>query len=76
METTSKTVLFINGERLELPQEAPLPLVELLRRYRVDPETGGTAVAVNEAVISKAEWPAVQLSDGDRVEIVQARQRG
>ncbi|MDX6240522.1 MAG: sulfur carrier protein [Kribbellaceae bacterium] len=36
----------------------------------------GVAVAVNEAVVTRAEWPGTALTDGDRVEILTAVQGG
>lgn len=36
----------------------------------------GVAVAVNEAVVTRAEWPGTTLTDGDRVEILTAVQGG
>jgi sulfur carrier protein len=36
----------------------------------------GVAVAVNEAVVTRAEWLGTTLSEGDRVEILTAVQGG
>ncbi len=36
----------------------------------------GVAVAVNEAVVTRAEWAATALAEGDRVEILTAVQGG
>jgi sulfur carrier protein len=36
----------------------------------------GVAVAVNEAVVTRAEWSATTLAEGDRVEILTAVQGG
>lgn len=36
----------------------------------------GVAVAVNEAVVTRAEWPGTTLAEGDRVEILTAVQGG
>jgi sulfur carrier protein len=40
------------------------------------PETRGVAVAVNEAVVPRGEWPHTQLCSGDRVEVLRAAQGG
>lgn len=36
----------------------------------------GVAVAVNDAVVPRAEWPARALAEGDRVLVIQATQGG
>jgi sulfur carrier protein len=36
----------------------------------------GIAVALNGAVVPRADWPATRLNPGDSVEIVRARQGG
>ena len=36
----------------------------------------GVAVAVNEAVVTRAKWPGTTLAEGDRVEILTAVQGG
>lgn len=36
----------------------------------------GIAVAVNDAVIPRAAWPAHALADGDRILVIQATQGG
>jgi len=48
----------------------------LLQSLGVDPQRPGTAVAVNEAVVPRARWGAVALSEGDRVEVIKAVQGG
>ncbi|MBM3485617.1 MAG: sulfur carrier protein ThiS [Alphaproteobacteria bacterium] len=35
------------------------------------PEKGGIAIAVNAAVVPRAEWPTRRVAPDDRVEIVQ-----
>ncbi|GLY00858.1 MULTISPECIES: sulfur carrier protein ThiS [Actinoplanes] len=36
----------------------------------------GVAVAVNGTVVPRSTWPAVELADGDRVEVLTASQGG
>ena len=36
----------------------------------------GFAVAVNDAVVARAAWPAHALADGDRILLIQATQGG
>ncbi|MFF9348658.1 sulfur carrier protein ThiS [Streptomyces sp. NPDC014734] len=38
--------------------------------------SSGVAAAVNEAVVPRGQWPAAELRDGDRVEILTAVQGG
>ncbi len=56
----------VNGKPMEvepgLTVEGLLTLLSVKREY--------TAVAVNRDVIRKADYDAVKLSDGDKVEIV------
>jgi sulfur carrier protein len=51
-------------------------LAELLAARGVDPKARFLAVAVNGAVVRRAEWPAKPLSPGDDVEIVRPLQGG
>jgi sulfur carrier protein len=60
-------------------QEEPLHvamLSELLDMKAVDVGQKGIAVALNGAVVPRADWPTTQLNSGDSVEIVRARQGG
>ncbi len=74
-ETTRTMGIVLNGE----PYEVPLgtTVAALLRQLEIDPEAArGIAVAVNEEVVRRSQWTAVQLQPGDRVEVVTARQGG
>jgi sulfur carrier protein len=51
-------------------------LAALLEEKAVDVGQKGIAVALNGAVVPKADWPATPLKPGDSVEIVRARQGG
>lgn len=64
----------VNGKTERLPEGANI--VDLLRVISVDPEQKGIAVAVNDAVVRRPEWPGHELSDTDRVEVIQATQGG
>ena len=56
----------VNGEAKEVEEGATLQtLVELLS---LAPER--LAVEHNREVVRRADWPALELSEGDRVEIV------
>jgi sulfur carrier protein len=67
------TRLRINGEEAEM---AAATVAELLAERGIDPGARFLAVAVNGAVVRRAEWPAAPLSSGDEVEIVRPLQGG
>lgn len=66
--------LRVNGEPREVP--ADLTVRALLAHLGRDPDQPGVAVAVEDRVVRRAEWPATALRDGDRVEIITAAQGG
>jgi sulfur carrier protein len=62
----------VNGAADDLPSGTSVnDLVASLGRGR-----SGIAVAVNDEVVPRSRWPAVELVDGDRVEILTAAQGG
>jgi sulfur carrier protein len=67
------TRLRINGEDAEL---AVTTVAELLAERGIDPQARFLAVAVNGAVVRRAEWPHQALAAGDSVEIVRPFQGG
>lgn len=67
------TRLRINGEEAEL---AVSTVAELLAERGIDPKARFLAVAVNGAVVRRAEWPCQALAAGDSVEIVRPFQGG
>jgi sulfur carrier protein len=67
------TRLRINGEEAEL---AATTVAELLAERGIDPRARFLAVAVNGAVVRRAEWPDRPLAPGDAVEIVRPFQGG
>ncbi len=50
-------------------------LFDLLRELALA-ERKGIAVALNDAVVSRGDWPARVLSESDRVLVIQATQGG
>lgn len=57
----------VNGE----PETLDVASVdELLRAQGIDPEAKGVAVALNGAVVPRAQWTSTALGAGDEVEIV------
>jgi sulfur carrier protein len=67
------TRLRINGEDAEI---AAATVAELLAARGIDAKARFLAVAVNGAVVRRAEWPSQALSAGDQVEIVRPLQGG
>jgi sulfur carrier protein len=57
--------------------EGAATVAELLRRRGIDPAaTRFLAVAVNGAVVRRADWASTPLGAGDEVEIVRPMQGG
>jgi sulfur carrier protein len=68
------TVVLLNGERRELPAEATVAMAVHLAGA---PEGGhGVAVALDGEVVPRGQWDLIRLSDGARVEVLQAVQGG
>ena len=65
--------LRINGAEAEV---AVATIAELLAEQGIDPKARFLAVAVNGAVVRRAEWSAASLAAGDTVEIVRPFQGG
>jgi sulfur carrier protein len=65
--------LRINGKDAELTVTT---IAELLAEQGIDPKTRFLAVAVNGAVVRRAEWPTASLAADDNVEIVRPCQGG
>ena len=63
----------VNGTREVL---AATDLVVLLRAWGIGEDERGVAVAINGAVVLRADWSTTQLSAGDAIEILRARQGG
>jgi sulfur carrier protein len=53
-----------------------MSLVELLAAQAIDRTKPGVAVAINDAIVPRAEWAAVALNPGDMVEIVRPHSGG
>jgi sulfur carrier protein len=48
----------------------PATVIDLLRARGIDPAARGVAVALNGAVVRRADWPATEIKAGDAIEIV------
>ncbi|WP_238165526.1 sulfur carrier protein ThiS [Kribbella caucasensis] len=64
--------VLVNGHAEQL--EAGTTVADVVDRWARSPI--GVAVAVNEAVVTRAEWTGTALTEGDRVEILTAVQGG
>ncbi|MFZ3238761.1 MAG: sulfur carrier protein ThiS [Stellaceae bacterium] len=67
------TRLRVNGVEEDV---AAATVSELLSNRGIDPRARFLAVAVNGAVLRRAEWPGRPLMPGDDVEIVRPLQGG
>ena len=56
----------LNGESKELADGTTL--LSLIEQLSLAPER--VAIELNHDVVRRTDWPTIQLSDGDRVEIV------
>ena len=64
----SKTIeIQVNGEATAV---GVLTLAELVQEQSLPAKGKGIAVALNDAVVPRAQWPKTALKPGDRVEIV------
>jgi sulfur carrier protein len=48
----------------------------LLAQNKIDPTKPGVAIAINDAIVPRAEWLGRTLSPADRVEIVRPHSGG
>jgi sulfur carrier protein len=64
--------VLVNGNAEQL--DTGTTVADVVERWARSPN--GVADAVNEAVVTRAEWPATALAEGDRVEILTAVQGG
>jgi len=56
----------INGETREVPEGVRLD--HLLELFSLPAKR--VAVEVNKTVVRKTDWPVIEVSDGDRIEVV------
>ncbi len=63
----------VNGDALSL---TPTRLPDALCQLGYDPEQQGIAVALNMSVVPRSEWPETSVAEGDRIDIVGAKQGG
>jgi sulfur carrier protein len=53
-----------------------ISLADLLARNKIDPSKPGVAIAINDAIVPRAEWLERTLNPADRVEIVRPHSGG
>ena len=63
----------LNGEP---HQFAGISLIDLLAAQAIDRTKAGVAIAVNDAIVPRAEWATAALKPGDAVEIVRPHSGG
>ena len=73
-DSASTFSLLVNGEEREISARSTIR--DLLLRMEIDPDQSGIAVARQEEVVPRDEWPATELEAGDRVEVITATQGG
>lgn len=73
-DSASTFSLLVNGEEREIA--AGSTVRDLLLRMDIDPDQSGIAVARQEGVVPRGEWPETELEAGDRVEVITATQGG
>lgn len=72
-QTQTPVEVTLNGEALKLSR---VLLPEALCELGYDPEQQGIAVAINMSVVPRSEWGETSIAEGDRIDIVGAKQGG
>ncbi|MXY86434.1 MAG: sulfur carrier protein ThiS [Chloroflexi bacterium] len=72
-EAQSALSVTLNGEAVSISHRQ---LTEALCEFGYDPEQQGIAVAINMSVVPRSEWTQTSIADGDRIDIVGAKQGG
>jgi sulfur carrier protein len=75
METDTYIPIRLNGEETAITPGTSI--ADVLLTIGLDPTIPkGIAVAVNDEVVRRGDWPSKRLEKGDRVEVITARQGG
>jgi sulfur carrier protein len=72
-------IVYVNGERRELPAQATVSSVlELLSSEGDSPAAAsrGLAVALDDEVVPRSRWSATPIAEGARIEVLAAIQGG
>jgi|TARA_B110000037_G_C16956912_1_gene439274 sulfur carrier protein len=67
-------IISVNGTQQTIPKEATLE--NIVKLFTETPIPNGVAVALNYAVITKANWKSTQVEENDEVEILWASAGG
>ena len=65
--------ILVNNKPIAI--SAKTTLIDLLNEQQLS-SLKGIAVAINNNVISKTNWPSLQLSNNDKITIIKATQGG
>jgi sulfur carrier protein len=68
-------LLSLNGAPLEVPDATGARLLDVLAAAGLD-DLRGVAIALDEEVVARRDWPACTLHEGQRIEVVRASQGG
>ncbi|HEX8856392.1 MAG TPA: sulfur carrier protein ThiS [Thermoleophilaceae bacterium] len=66
--------VLLNGEPVELADGTTV--AGAVSASGAEPSGRGIAVAVNGEVVPRGEWASIELTEGERVEVLQAVQGG
>lgn len=69
-----KMTIYVNGKPFQTKDN--VTLIEVLHQFEITENTEGVAVAIDELVIFKTQWKETILKEGQKIEIVWARQGG
>ena len=61
-------IVIVNGETLDVPTDCTVGMLA--------PNQRGVAVAVNREIVPRSRWSQALLTEGDRVEVLEAAQGG
>ena len=59
-------LVVVNGDQKEVKED--VTIAELITDLDLKPER--VAIEVNRRILSRSQWPTMQLADGDKIEIV------
>jgi sulfur carrier protein len=66
-------LLYLNDQACEVPSGESLEMVFNALKIEVQK---GMAVAVNNAVVPKMQWPGFKINSGDKIILIKATQGG
>ncbi len=66
-------IVFVNNNLLEMKEPEKIP--GILQLVNI-PDSNGIAVAVNNAVVPRAEWESFTVHENDQLTVIRATQGG